>query len=145
MKQQKPVITITTAQKLSADQLKELQALVESKIGTAEYTEVVDPSIIGGMRITMGDQDFDATIAGKLKKLESQLLKVVVTTAVALTAEQRKKITTALEKKFGSIDFNEEVDANVIGGIRLLVGSRAFDATVKAKLERLQQLLLQTL
>lgn len=145
MKKETPVITITTAQKLSASQLKDLTALVESKIGVAEYKEIVDPGVIGGLRIALGDQDFDATIAGKLKKLESQLLQVVVTTAVPLTAEQRKKIKTAIEAKLGSVNYSETVDESVIGGIKLLVGSRAFDGTVKSKLNRLKQLLLQTI
>jgi F0F1-type ATP synthase delta subunit len=145
MKKEIPIITITTAQKLSAEQLKALQTLVASKIGEAEYKQVVDPGVIGGLRIAVGNQDFDATIAGKLKKVESQLLPVVVTTAIPLSAEQRKAIKSAIEARLGSVNYTETVDESVIGGIRLLVGSRAFDGTVKGKLTRLKQLLLQTI
>jgi F0F1-type ATP synthase delta subunit len=145
MKTKKPVITITTAHPLSPEQLQMLKSLVESKVGPAEFKEVVDPSVIGGLRIMLGDQEFDATIAGKLKKLPSLLPKVVVTTAVPLSTEQREKIKTALEEKIGSLEYIENVDKTVIGGIKLLVGSKEYDGTIKGKLNRLKQLLLQTI
>lgn len=145
MKKELPVVTIITANKLSAGQLQSVQTLVESKIGEATYKQVVDATVLGGLKLTIGDQEFDATIAGKLEKLESQLQKVVVTTAVPLTAEQRKKITSALEEKIGAMDYSEVVDTTVVGGIKLLIGSKELDATVKGKLNRLKQLLLQTI
>lgn len=145
MKKDLPVVTISTASKLSAEQLKSIQSQVEAKIGPAEYKQVVDPKVLGGLRLAIGDQEFDATISGKLEKLESQLQKVVVTTAVPLTAEQHEKITKALEEKVGAMAYSEVVDTTVVGGIKVLIGSRELDATVKGKLNRLKQLLLQTI
>lgn len=145
MKKELPVVTIITANKLSAGQLKSVQTLVESKVGEATYKQVVDTNVLGGLKLTIGDQEFDATISGKLEKLESQLQKVVVTTAVPLTAEQRKKITSALEEKIGAMDYSEVVDTTVVGGIKVLIGSKELDATVKGKLDRLKQILLQTI
>lgn len=145
MKKEQPVITITTAQKLNAAQLQALKEMVEKKIGPAEFKLVIDEAVLGGLRITIGDQEFDATIAGKLKKLPSLLPKVQVTTAVPLSAEQRKKIQAALESKLGSMDYTELVDEEVIGGIKLLVGSKEFDGTIQGKLSRLKQVLLQNI
>lgn len=145
MPKELPVITITTAQKLDATQLKELKALVESKVGAADYQQIVDPSVIGGLKITIGSQEFDATLSGKLKKLESQLTEVTVTTAVPLTEAQRKTVAQALEQKIGSTQYKEIVDPSVIGGIKLLIGSTEYDGTLKGKLTRLKGLLLQTI
>lgn len=145
MSKQKPLITITTAHKLDAAQLKELQNLVASKVGEAEYKQVVDASVLGGLRITVGNQEFDATLAGKLQRLESQLTQVTVTTAVPLTDAQRKTIATALEKKVGSAEFKQVVDPSVLGGVKIVVGSTEYDGTVEGKLVRLKQLLLQTI
>lgn len=145
MPKQKPLITITTAHKLDAAQLKELQNLVASKVGEAEYKQVVDASVLGGLRITVGNQEFDATLAGKLQRLESQLTQVTVTTAVPLTDAQRKTIATALEKKVGSPEFTQVVDPSVLGGVKIVVGSTEYDGTVEGKLVRLKQLLLQTI
>jgi len=36
-------------------------------------TEVVDPSLIGGLRITLGDRRIDATISGRLEALAREL------------------------------------------------------------------------
>lgn len=144
MKKTVPTITITTAAKLSAEQLKELKTMVESKIGEANYEQVVDPSVLGGLKLQLGDQAFDTTIAGRLEKMESQLATAVVTTAVPLTTDQRKKLQAAIEKKYGSVALQEVVDDSVIGGIKVMVGSSELDATIKGKLDRLKQLLLQT-
>ena len=38
-----------------------------------EVTEVVDPSVIGGLRIMMGDRRIDATISGRLDALTREL------------------------------------------------------------------------
>ena len=145
MKKELPVITITTAQKLDTAQLQELKKLVESKVGEAEYKQVVEPSVLGGLKITIGNQEFDATLSGKLKKLESQLTQVTVTTAVPLSEAQRKMISTALEQKVGSSQYTEVVDPSVIGGVKLLIGSTQYDATLKGRLQRLKELLLQTI
>ncbi len=66
----KPKITITTAHKLTTEQLSTVKELITSKIGDSEYEQIVDESVLGGIRLTLGGQDFDATIAGKLEKLE---------------------------------------------------------------------------
>ncbi len=145
MKKEVPVITITTAQKLDAAQLRELSTLVESKIGTAEYVQVVDPKVLGGLKITIGDQEFDATLAGKLKKLESQLTQITVTTAVPLTDAQRSTLAKGLEKKVGTTQFVAVVDPSIIGGIKVQIGSTEYDTTLRGRLQRLKQLLLQTI
>lgn len=134
----KPRITITTAHKLTAQQLSTVKELITTKIGPAEFSEIVDEGALGGIKLTLGTQEFDATIAGKLAKLESQVPQAVVTTAVPLTKKQLEVLTTALEKKYPAFTVKEVVDAKVLGGVRLTIGSREIDATLQHKLEQVR-------
>lgn len=141
----KTVITITTASKLTAAQLKQVKDLITAKVGPAEFEQVVDPAAIGGIKLSIGSQDFDATISGKLEKLESQLPEAVVTTAVPLSAAQRKELLAGIEKKHGSVQLIEKVDPAVLGGVRLVVGSTEVDATIHGKVMRLKEQLMSSM
>ena len=67
---------------------------------------------------------------------------ITVTTAVKLSADQKKKLTTALKKKYDSVDLNEVVSDKVGGGIKLTLGSKQIDNTVRAKLTQIRTKLL---
>lgn len=139
-------VTVTTAVKLSSSQKKMVKEMLEQKLGKVEITEKVDAAMLGGLKINLGSQEFDASLSGKLEKLESQVDEVQVTTAVELSSAQRKKLSDALEKKFGaSMKINEIVDPTILGGIRIVVGSKEIDASIKTKLDKLRQQLLQTI
>jgi F-type H+-transporting ATPase subunit delta len=72
-------VTITTAVKLSADQLKKLTAAVEKKYGKAkEVKAVVDPSILGGVIVTVDSHQFDNSYRNRIAALTQ---KVVTTLA----------------------------------------------------------------
>lgn len=57
-----------------------------------------------------------------------------------LTADLREEVLSVAAAKLGSseIELIEKVDAAVIGGIRLSIGGREFDATIAAQLEQLK-------
>lgn len=62
-----------------------------------------------------------------------------VITATALNDSQRKAVETALKEATGSqVLINEEIDASLIGGMIVRVGSRMVDSSLKTKLQRLQ-------
>lgn len=70
-------VTITTAVKLSAKQLSDLAAAIEKKYGKQiKYEQVVDPNVIGGIRVKIGSQQIDRTISHKLAQLKNQLLNI---------------------------------------------------------------------
>lgn len=142
---QKTVVTLVTAVPLSDNQKEMVMSELEQKLGTLELKEEVDPSVMGGLKIKLGSQEFDATLAGKLQRLEKQVPEVVVTTAVALSDEQRTTIKQAIEEKMGPISLVEDVDPSILGGIRIIAGSKEVDATVKGRLNRLKTKLLQTI
>jgi len=62
-----------------------------------------------------------------------------VTTAVALTAAQAKGVQSALRQSLGKDpEITTRVDPAILGGIKVKVGSRLFDASLKSKLDSLK-------
>lgn len=62
-----------------------------------------------------------------------------VTTAVALTAAQAKGVQAALRQSLGKDpEITTRVDPAILGGIKVKVGSRLFDASLRSKLDSLK-------
>ena len=62
-----------------------------------------------------------------------------VTSAVALTPAQRKDIAAALRKALGKDpEIETRVDPSIQGGLKLKVGTRLYDASLKSKLDQLK-------
>jgi len=67
-------VTITTAVKLNAAQLKKLSDAIEKKYGASAKVEtVVDSSILGGVIVTVGSHQFDNSYRNRIAKLKQQL------------------------------------------------------------------------
>lgn len=65
------VAKIKVAQDMSAKQVKELEAALAKASGTAITLDVqVDPSLLGGMVITLDSRMIDDSVAGKLERLK---------------------------------------------------------------------------
>ena len=64
---------------------------------------------------------------------------VIVTSAFELTDEQIKKITTPLKSRYGdSLNVEQIVDNNLIGGFSIKCGDEVTDYSIKGKLEKLR-------
>jgi F-type H+-transporting ATPase subunit delta len=62
-----------------------------------------------------------------------------VTTAVALTPEQTKGMAAALRQALGKDpEIETRVDPAILGGVKVRVGSRLYDASLKSKLDSLK-------
>ncbi len=62
-----------------------------------------------------------------------------VTTAHALSDTQRAQITARLtEAGYSGVRLTERVDASILGGLIVRIGSRLYDNSIKSKLQRLQ-------
>jgi F-type H+-transporting ATPase subunit delta len=60
---------------LSTDQIADLQAALERRAGkTIRLHSSVDPSMIGGVRVRIGDDIIDAGLQTRLEKLRAQML-----------------------------------------------------------------------
>ncbi|MBU0974818.1 F0F1 ATP synthase subunit delta [Patescibacteria group bacterium] len=69
-------VTATSAIELTPKQAEIIVNAVEKKNthGTKiELSQVVDPSVIAGIKITIGSEQIDATVITKLEKLQTQL------------------------------------------------------------------------
>ena len=62
-----------------------------------------------------------------------------VTTAIALTEAQAQGVKAALVQALGQEpDITTRVDPSILGGLKVRVGSRLFDASLRAKLDSLK-------
>lgn len=68
-------VTVTSAIKLTSTQVKKITDAVEKKYkeNAVELKQVVDPSVIAGIKITVGSEEIDATTYSKLEKLHMQI------------------------------------------------------------------------
>lgn len=67
-------VKVRTAVPLEAKERKELAHVIEKKFdGTHRIHETVDPRILGGLIVDVGDWHLDASIKGKLERLKQAL------------------------------------------------------------------------
>ena len=68
------IATITVASRLTADQTGRLEKALSSQYGNSiRINQVVDPSILGGMRVQVGDEIIDGTVANRIADLRLRL------------------------------------------------------------------------
>ena len=64
--------------------------------------------------------------------------RALVRTAKEMSADERTRIETLLAKMVGGeVELTSEVDPSLIGGIQVRIGSKLIDASVAAKLDRM--------
>ena len=74
-----------------------------------------------------------------LAAAERGAVSALVTTAVPLSAAQAKGVAAALRQALGKDpEIETRVDASILGGIKVKVGSRLYDASLKSKLDQLK-------
>jgi F-type H+-transporting ATPase subunit delta len=67
-------LRIESARELDPGELRELVAKLAQRYNTTfDVTQTVDPQLIGGVRITMGDKQIDGSVAGRLDDLARML------------------------------------------------------------------------
>jgi F-type H+-transporting ATPase subunit delta len=76
----------------------------------------------------------------RLLRVEVEKRRARIETANAVDPETSSKVTANLKKKYGN-DLTTEfvVNPQLLGGMRIRVGSDVWDGTVRNRLERLQQ------
>ena len=66
--------TVTTAREIPAAQLDRLRVGLERKYGrTLQLQQIVDPAVLGGLRVSIGDDIIDGTVRSKFTDLRLQL------------------------------------------------------------------------
>lgn len=64
---------IHSAFPLDDAQLRDLQTLLEGRFGRLQLSVAVDPTLIGGVKVVVGDQVLDTSVSGKLAAMRSAL------------------------------------------------------------------------
>lgn len=68
------MVTVTTATPLKKEQIKRLVEVYSAKVGhQVHINSVVDPTVLGGMRIQMGDEVTDNTVVAQLQNLHRKV------------------------------------------------------------------------
>lgn len=71
---QRSVATVTSAAPLPAEQLTRLEAVLSRKYGRqVQLATLIDPSVLGGIRVEFGDDVIDDTVASRLNDLRRAL------------------------------------------------------------------------
>lgn len=62
----------------------------------------------------------------------------------ALTEEEMEALSTSFAKKVGkkALRINNIIDSELLGGVRLQIGNKIFDGSIRGKIERLERQLL---
>jgi F-type H+-transporting ATPase subunit delta len=69
-------LTITSAAALSASTKESILSKIRGSVkGELEITEEIDPELIGGFIVRMGDTQIDASISNQLNNLKQRLTK----------------------------------------------------------------------
>lgn len=69
-----PMVTVTTATPLKKEQIKRLVEVYSAKVGRQVHiNSVVDPTVLGGMRIQVGDEVTDNTVVAQLQNLHRKV------------------------------------------------------------------------
>lgn len=110
----------------------------------------VSPFILNFIKITI-DKDREPLIKDiidyfqDLARAAKNILQVQVETAFPLTSEDHAALTAKLSKLTGKvIELMVEVKPALIGGMRIRIGDRIIDGTIKRHLERIKENLVTT-
>ena len=71
-----------------------------------------------------------------LKREQEGILEAQITSAFALDDEQQSRLVRRLESKYQrKVSAQVSVDPQLIGGVKIVVGDKVLDATVRGKLD----------
>jgi F-type H+-transporting ATPase subunit delta len=119
-----------------ADQARGLNAIAAKAAFDPLTIKALGLLIKNGRLATLGG--FIAAFA-KLYDAHKGIVAAVVTSAVALTAEQDGALKAALSAALGLEAVVEtRIDPGLLGGLKVKLGSRLFDASLKTKLDKLK-------
>lgn len=113
--------------------------LRNGSIDQAAAKSIVDKVIADKPRNYLGI----LTAYQRLLRLELEKRHAIVDSATELSAEEQGKITADLQSRYGSdVTAEYRTAPDLLGGIRIKLGSTVWDGSVKARLETLRSQVL---
>ncbi|MEX1336021.1 MAG: ATP synthase F1 subunit delta, partial [Candidatus Limnocylindrales bacterium] len=71
--------TVTSATSLEGPEVKALQARLETMTGKrVELSQQIDPDLLGGVQVRVGDQLIDGSVAGRLERLRNDFTNMAI-------------------------------------------------------------------
>jgi len=118
------------------DQAKAMQAVLD-KAGAGDLTKRFVSVVIANRRL-FALSDIATAYLNELARRRGEIT-AEVTAARALTDAQKDKLVESLKKAVGAkVQVDVKVDASLLGGLIVKVGSRMVDGSIKTKLAKLQ-------
>jgi F-type H+-transporting ATPase subunit delta len=133
------VLSIATSPKVSREQISDLLlSAVKSPLATGnEQAKNFVHMLVENHRLTLMPEI--ATQFDELKNAREGAADVLIVSAFPLEGEQLNGLVASLERKFQrKLKPVVEVDASLIGGVRVTVGDEVLDTSVRARLASMQ-------
>ena len=98
--------------------------------------------------VSNGDISLLGKISQKLNftiESTSNIKKILITLSQEVSSEEKNDISNLIKQQFELDDSSESifnVDANIIGGIKIRIGNKIIDGSVSTKLQKIKQSLL---
>jgi len=120
----------------SAEKAKVFRSLFSDKLETFVVNTIA--TLLLNQRYSLVDEIPQAF--EQVFREHQNIASVLATTAVPLTSGLREQIMKSLEEKLHQkIELTEQVDASLIGGIRLQIDNKVYDGTAVHQLEELHR------
>ncbi|WP_455655522.1 F0F1 ATP synthase subunit alpha [Phascolarctobacterium sp.] len=120
-------VKVTTAKKLTVDEYQSISAILSEKLGRDIFlNKNIDPAILGGIIVQVGDKVYDASALRKLKKMEVALNGIDIHEyALEKPAEMTDALSAKLENYNVDVDLEEVGIVEKIGdGIATVIGMK---------------------
>jgi F-type H+-transporting ATPase subunit delta len=117
------------------------KANVLKALGEKAELNAVTVKFLGVLAANRRAEALPSAIAGfeRLSAAHRGVIAAEVTSAIKLSAAQAKAVSVALEKALGKApEITARVDPTILGGLKVKVGSRLFDASLRSKLDSLK-------
>ena len=114
---------------------------VLTAIGVKAKFDKTTQNFLGVLAANRRASALPAVIAGfeRLSAAHRGVVAAEVTSAIKLTAAQAKSVKAALAQALGlEPEITTRVDPTILGGLKVKVGSRLFDASLRSKLDSLK-------
>lgn len=141
LKQDKDFVSILSSPKLAREKKKQIIQKVFSN---------VNPYLMNTLLLLVDRQREEqmAQVANyfiELADAEKGVAEAKVTSVRPLTEDEKKALSQAFSAMLGKKELliENQVDSNLLGGIKLRIGNRIYDGSLKGKLERLERQLLR--
>jgi F0F1-type ATP synthase delta subunit len=151
---------LRTAVPLSGEQRSQILQGLRARFGTKLEVEFeVDPGILGGIWLRIGDRILDGTIVGRMGALQEKLTGAppvegnavaqahslvvpiaLVKTAISLTPEEKTGLLQRLRTRFGqNLQVRFQLDPAVLGGVCVRIGDEVLDGSLAGRLSSLSK------